>query len=100
MAPPFREAEFDLLYGGGIVRAAELLDLACERGLVEKSGAWFAVAGERIAQGRERACEWLREHPAAMEEIAQKLAAAPAPAQAAPATAPPVESEAAAQAQA
>jgi len=79
VAPPFREAEFDLMYGSGIARTAELLDLACERGLVEKSGSWFSVAGDRIAQGRERACEWLREHPAAMEEMQQKLALAPPP---------------------
>jgi len=79
VAPPFREAEFDLLYGSGIARTGELLDLACERGLVEKSGAWFSVGGERIAQGRERACEWLREHPAAMDDLATKLALAPAP---------------------
>jgi recombination protein RecA len=79
VAPPFREAEFDLLYGTGIARTAELLDIACERGLIEKSGAWFAVAGERIAQGREKACEWLREHPAAMDDITVKLAVAPPP---------------------
>jgi recombination protein RecA len=79
VAPPFREAEFDILYGSGIGRSNELLDLGCERGLIEKSGAWFAYGGERIAQGRERACEWLRDHPAAMEELAQKLAHAPAP---------------------
>jgi recombination protein RecA len=96
VAPPFREAEFDLMYGGGIARTAELLDLACERGLIEKSGAWFSVAGERIAQGRERACEWLREHPAAMEEMQQKLALAPPPASAPVVAAP--ESEPVAQA--
>ena len=79
VAPPFREAEFDLLYGSGIGRTGELLDLACERGLIEKSGAWFSANGERIAQGREKACEWLREHPAAMDELVKKLLlAAPA----------------------
>jgi recombination protein RecA len=80
VAPPFREAEFDLLYGSGIARTSEILDMACERGLVEKSGAWFALNGERIAQGRDKACEWLREHPEAMEEINRKLSLAnPAP---------------------
>ncbi len=79
VAPPFREAEFDILYGSGIGRANELLDLACERGLIEKSGAWFAFGGERIAQGREKACEWLREHASAMDELAQKLAHASMP---------------------
>jgi recombination protein RecA len=79
LAPPFREAEFDILYGSGIGRANEILDLACERGLIEKSGAWFAFGGERIAQGREKACEWLREHASAMDELAQKLAHSPMP---------------------
>ena len=79
VAPPFREAEFDILYGSGIGRANELLDLSCERGLIEKSGAWFSFGGERIAQGREKACEWLREHKTAMDELAQKLANAPVP---------------------
>jgi recombination protein RecA len=84
VAPPFREAEFDILYGTGIARANELLDLASERGLVEKNGAWFALNGERIAQGREKACEWLRDHPAIMDELMQRLVSAtePAPAQA------------------
>jgi recombination protein RecA len=80
VAPPFREAEFDLYYGSGIGRTSEVLDMACDRGLVEKSGAWFAVNGERIAQGREKACEWLREHPEAMDEIGKKLSLAPPPA--------------------
>jgi len=79
VAPPFREAEFDLYYGSGIGRTSEVLDMACDRGLVEKSGAWFAVNGERIAQGREKACEWLREHPEAMDEIGKKLSLAPPP---------------------
>ncbi|MFN7131762.1 MAG: recombinase RecA [Myxococcales bacterium] len=79
VAPPFREAEFDILYGSGVCRENELLDLGCERGLVEKNGAWFSYNGERIAQGRERACEWLREHPAAAEELVKALAAAGAP---------------------
>jgi recombination protein RecA len=76
VAPPFREAEFDILYGCGIGRLHEVLDLACERGLVEKSGAWFSFGGERIAQGREKACEWLKEHPQALEELTQKLGGA------------------------
>jgi recombination protein RecA len=60
MAPPFREAEFDILYGHGVSRMHELLDLGAERGLVEKSGAWFGVAGERLGPGREKAAESLR----------------------------------------
>ena len=63
LAPPFREAEFDIRYGVGVDRWAEALDSAVERGLLEKSGAWFSLDGERIGQGRERAAEWLRAHP-------------------------------------
>ena len=60
LAPPFREAEFDILYGAGVSRPHELLDLGAERGIVEKSGAWFGVAGERLGPGREKAAEALR----------------------------------------
>src|ERR1700731_3499649 len=59
MAPPFREAEFDILYGVGISRPHELLDLAVERNLIEKSGAWFEIGGERIGPGREKAADAL-----------------------------------------
>jgi len=62
LAPPFREAEFDILYGVGISRPHELLDLACERGLVEKSGAWFTLGGERFGPGREKAAEALKQN--------------------------------------
>jgi recombination protein RecA len=76
VAPPFREAEFDVRYGVGVDRCAEAVDLAAERGLVEKSGAWFSLDGERIGQGRDRAAEWLREHPAAMESLVARIAGA------------------------
>src|SRR5512136_669697 len=69
VAPPFREAEFDVRYGVGVDRYAEALDLAVERGLVEKSGSHFALDGERIGQGRERALEWLKEHPGALDAL-------------------------------
>ena len=59
VAPPFREAEFDVLYGQGISVSGELIDLGLDRGLIEKSGAWYALRGERMGQGRERAREWL-----------------------------------------
>src|SRR2546427_12586464 len=62
LAPPFREAEFDILYGVGISRPHELLDLACDRGLVEKSGAWFTLGGERFGPGREKAAEALKQN--------------------------------------
>ena len=81
VAPPFREAEFDIRYGAGVDRAAEALDLGVERALVEKSGAHFALDGERIGQGRERAIEWLKANPAALERLVAALLqpAAPAP---------------------
>jgi recombination protein RecA len=79
VAPPFREAEFDVRYGVGVDRACEVLDLAVERGLVEKSGAHFALGGERLGQGRERAAEWLRTNPSAMEELVAQLASPEAP---------------------
>jgi recombination protein RecA len=73
VAPPFREAEFDVRYGVGVDRHAEALDLAVERGLVEKSGAHFTLGGERIGQGRERAIEWLRANPEPFERLAARL---------------------------
>src|SRR5256884_5553168 len=79
LAPPFREAEFDILYGIGISRPHELLDLACDRGLVEKNGAWFTLGGERIGPGREKAAETLKQNAelAAALERAVREAAAP-----------------------
>jgi recombination protein RecA len=62
MAAPFREAEFDILYGEGISKDGELIDLAAEKNILEKSGAWFSFGGERIGQGRENARQFLREH--------------------------------------
>jgi recombination protein RecA len=62
VAPPFREAEFDIMYGEGISREGDLLDLAVEKRIVEKSGAWFAYAGERLGQGRENAKQFLKEN--------------------------------------
>ncbi len=69
LAPPFREAEFDILYNQGISYEGDLLDLAVEKKLIEKSGAWFSYQGERLGQGRENAKQFIREHP----EIAQAL---------------------------
>jgi len=75
VAPPFKEAEFDILYGVGISKEGELIDLGTERGVVEKSGAWYAYGGERIGQGRENAKEFLREHPDTAKQIEQTLRA-------------------------
>jgi len=63
MAPPFREAEFDIMYGEGISREGDLLDLAVEKRIIEKSGAWFAYGGDRLGQGRENAKQFLKENP-------------------------------------
>jgi recombination protein RecA len=73
VAPPFREAEFDIRYGVGIDRLAEAIDLGVERSIVEKSGAYFSFGGERMGQGREKASEWLRQNPAALDAIVQRL---------------------------
>jgi recombination protein RecA len=75
VAPPFREAEFDILYGEGISRLGSLLDVGVEHKVVEKSGAWYAYGGERIGQGRENAKRFLQENPALADEIEAKLRA-------------------------
>ncbi|MBK8256500.1 MAG: recombinase RecA [Polyangiaceae bacterium] len=69
MAPPFREVEFDILYGQGISHTGDVIDLASEANIVEKSGAWFSFQGERIGQGRENARTYLEQHPAVLEKI-------------------------------
>jgi recombination protein RecA len=69
LAPPFREVEFDILYGQGISYAGDLIDLATEANIVEKSGAWFSFQGERIGQGRENARTFLEQHPEALEKV-------------------------------
>ena len=73
MAPPFREVEFDILYGEGISREGDLVDLGAECGVVEKSGAWFGFGGDRIGQGRENAKQFLREHPDVARKIEAKV---------------------------
>jgi recombination protein RecA len=73
MAPPFKEAEFDILYGTGISRDGEIIDLGSETGIVEKSGAWYSFGGERIGQGREAAKAFLKEHPETAAQIIGKM---------------------------
>jgi recombination protein RecA len=73
LAPPFREAEFDILYGEGISREGDLLDIGTELGMIEKSGAWYSMDGERIGQGRENARVFLREHPEIAAELRKKI---------------------------
>src|SRR5437763_3844473 len=69
VAPPFREAEFDIMYGEGISREGDLLDLAANHRVVEKSGAWFSYKGERLGQGRENSKQTLKDHPEVLEKI-------------------------------
>ena len=73
VAPPFKEAEFDIMFGRGISREGDILDLATKYGVVEKSGAWFAYKQEKIGQGRENAKIYLAQNPAIMEEIENKV---------------------------
>jgi recombination protein RecA len=73
VAPPFKDAEFDIIYGEGISKAGDLLDLASTLNIIEKSGAWYSYGNERIGQGRENAKEYLKEHPEMMAEIDQKV---------------------------
>jgi recombination protein RecA len=73
VAPPFREAEFDIMYGEGISREGDLIDLAVEKRIVEKSGAWFAYGGERLGQGRENAKQFLKENPDVRRTIEERV---------------------------
>ena len=73
VAPPFREAEFDVMYGEGISRTGDLLDLAVDKRIVEKSGAWFAFNGERLGQGRENSKQFLKENPEICKSIEDKV---------------------------
>ncbi|HBZ71665.1 MAG TPA: DNA recombination/repair protein RecA, partial [Deltaproteobacteria bacterium] len=76
VAPPFRQAEFDILYNEGISVEGDLLDLACEAGIVEKSGSWFSYESERIGQGREQARKFLKENVEIRSRIADAVYAA------------------------
>jgi recombination protein RecA len=77
VAPPFREAEFDIMYGEGISLVGDLLDVGVEQNIVEKSGSWYSFNGERIGQGRENAKAFLRDHPETLAvvdtEVRRKL---------------------------
>jgi len=75
MAPPFRKAEFEILYNEGISTLGELIDMGVENGLVDKAGAWYAYGGDKIGQGKDNARQWLREHPEAAAEIDKQLRA-------------------------
>ncbi|NVJ04488.1 recombinase RecA [Myxococcus sp. AM001] len=73
VAPPFKEVEFDIMYGTGISREGDLIDLASNENIVEKSGSWFSFNGERIGQGRENVKEYLREHPEIAKDIEARV---------------------------
>jgi recombination protein RecA len=73
VAPPFKEVEFDIMYGQGISREGDVLDLAAAENIAEKSGTWFSFGGERIGQGREQAKAFLREHPEVLQQLEGKL---------------------------
>ena len=75
VSPPFRQAEFQILYGQGINQLGEVLDLGVQQGLVDKSGAWYAYKGDKIGQGKQNACEHLRENPAIAQEIEKEIRA-------------------------
>ncbi|MCR0980663.1 recombinase RecA [Roseomonas populi] len=73
MAPPFRQVEFDIMYGEGVSKVGELLDLGVKAGVVEKSGAWFSCDSQRIGQGRENAKQFLRDNPAMAESVERRI---------------------------
>ena len=73
VAPPFREAEFDVMYGEGISKEGDLLDLAVDRKIVEKSGTWFAFSGDRLGQGRENVKQFLKDNPVIFKSIEEKV---------------------------
>ena len=73
VAPPFRECEFDIMYGEGISREGDLLDLATVQRVVEKSGAWFSFKGERLGQGRENAKQALKDNPEVLKRIQKEV---------------------------
>jgi len=73
VAPPFREAEFEILYGAGISREGEIIDMGSLHNFIEKSGSWYSYNGERIGQGKDNARIYLQQHPEIANEIEAKL---------------------------
>ena len=73
VAPPFREAEFDIMYGEGISKEGNILDIASNLDIINKSGAWFSYNGERMAQGRDNAKQYLKDHPDILAEVEKKV---------------------------
>ena len=75
VAPPFKVVDFDIMYGEGISKTGELIDLGVKAGFIEKAGAWFSYNGDKIGQGRENAKIFLKEHPEVADEIERKIRA-------------------------
>nr|MCR5415269.1 DNA recombination/repair protein RecA [Pseudobutyrivibrio sp.] len=75
VAPPFREAEFDIMFGEGISREGDILDVAVNLDIIQKSGAWYAYLGEKIGQGRENAKAYLKQNPEVRDEVAEAIRA-------------------------
>jgi len=75
VAPPFKEVEFDIMYGEGISKSGDLVDVASNEGILEKAGAWYSYNNQKVGQGREQAKTFLKENPALMEEIRMKVLA-------------------------
>jgi len=73
VAPPFREAEFEIMYGAGISREGEIIELGVQQNLIEKSGSWYSYNGERIGQGKDNARVFLQQHPEAAREIEKSI---------------------------
>ena len=73
IAPPFKEAEFDIMFGEGISREGDILDLAANTGVINKSGAWYAYEGDKIGQGRENAKQFLKQNPEICREVEEKV---------------------------
>src|SRR5690606_36740115 len=73
VAPPFKQAEFDIMYGAGISREGEIIDLGVQAGIVDKAGAWFSYSGTRIGQGKDNSREYLKEHPEMAFEIENRV---------------------------
>ena len=76
VAPPFKNCEFDILYNEGISKEGELIDMGVASGIVEKAGAWYSYAGDRVGQGRDNVREFLKEHPDIAQKIEQQVRAA------------------------
>ncbi len=73
IAPPFKEAEFDIMYGEGISRVGDIIDLGAGKGIIEKTGTWYSYGGERLGQGRENAKTFLKDHSEIAQEVEEKI---------------------------